>query len=193
MPAPRPRHPKPNVAYSPRHTRAMPAPVSCSPCSPCYPSPCGTCPWPPPPVPGMFGGTGHWRGYGAGVARAIGIFFGLGYARAWRGHVLFPQACSGASLESSESKYVQEVVHATDGDWPAPAKQQSGCRWVFWVRWSGSKDPAADSVVGWTAAGWGRGHPTARFTVAPSVCRRACPGGAFKVRTHISGKYGVDE
>eukprot|EP00661_Eupelagonemidae_sp_cell13_P020420 gene20420-biopygen5582 len=26
MPAPRPRHPKPKIAYSPRHARAMPAP-----------------------------------------------------------------------------------------------------------------------------------------------------------------------
>eukprot|EP00661_Eupelagonemidae_sp_cell13_P019800 gene19800-biopygen8508 len=31
MPAPRPRHPNPKNAYSPRHARAMPAPVSCSP------------------------------------------------------------------------------------------------------------------------------------------------------------------
>eukprot|EP00661_Eupelagonemidae_sp_cell13_P003603 gene3604-biopygen9780 len=30
------------------------------------------------------GGTGHWRGHGAGVARAIGIFW-LGVARVWRG------------------------------------------------------------------------------------------------------------
>eukprot|EP00661_Eupelagonemidae_sp_cell13_P023412 gene23412-biopygen8861 len=36
-----------------------------------------------------------WRGHGAGVARAMSIFFGLGWrgrgagmARAWRGHVL---------------------------------------------------------------------------------------------------------
>eukprot|EP00661_Eupelagonemidae_sp_cell13_P001529 gene1529-biopygen1791 len=34
------------------------------------------------------------RGHGAGVARAKGIFLawgGAGMARAWRGHVLFPQ------------------------------------------------------------------------------------------------------
>eukprot|EP00661_Eupelagonemidae_sp_cell13_P008113 gene8113-biopygen15138 len=31
MPAPRPRHPCPIVAYSPRHARATPAPPSCSP------------------------------------------------------------------------------------------------------------------------------------------------------------------
>eukprot|EP00661_Eupelagonemidae_sp_cell13_P006717 gene6718-biopygen4438 len=36
------------------------------------------------------GGTGHC-GHGAGVARAASIFFWLGVARAWRGHVLFPQ------------------------------------------------------------------------------------------------------
>eukprot|EP00661_Eupelagonemidae_sp_cell13_P011357 gene11357-biopygen9405 len=30
MPALCPRHPKPNIAYSPRHARATPAPVSCS-------------------------------------------------------------------------------------------------------------------------------------------------------------------
>eukprot|EP00661_Eupelagonemidae_sp_cell13_P025832 gene25832-biopygen21024 len=33
-----------------------------------------------------------WRGHGAGVARAIGIFW-LGAVEAWRGHVLFPLIC----------------------------------------------------------------------------------------------------
>eukprot|EP00661_Eupelagonemidae_sp_cell13_P022080 gene22080-biopygen20706 len=51
----------------------------------------------PPPPPG---GTGHWRGRGAGMARAwrgLWANSGLGWrgrsagmARAWRGHVLFP-------------------------------------------------------------------------------------------------------
>eukprot|EP00661_Eupelagonemidae_sp_cell13_P024759 gene24759-biopygen20915 len=40
------------------------------------------------------GGTGHWRGHGAGVAPGYRLQFGIsgaGVVRAWRGHVLFPQ------------------------------------------------------------------------------------------------------
>eukprot|EP00661_Eupelagonemidae_sp_cell13_P013777 gene13777-biopygen6536 len=37
-------------------------------------------------TPGIPGGTGRWRGRGAGYRH----FFGLGVARAWRGHVLCP-------------------------------------------------------------------------------------------------------
>eukprot|EP00661_Eupelagonemidae_sp_cell13_P010812 gene10812-biopygen269 len=41
------------------------------------------------------GGTGHWRGHGAGVARAW-RGRGAGMARAWRGHVLFPLLAAAA-------------------------------------------------------------------------------------------------
>eukprot|EP00661_Eupelagonemidae_sp_cell13_P017893 gene17893-biopygen841 len=37
----------------------------------------------------MGGGTGHWPGHGAGVARAVSHSW-VGVVRAWRGHVLFP-------------------------------------------------------------------------------------------------------
>eukprot|EP00661_Eupelagonemidae_sp_cell13_P016906 gene16906-biopygen23308 len=75
---------------SSRHARPMPAP---------RPRQCPVTP----------GGTGHWRGRGAGMARTIGKFWlgwrghgagwrrlhfdmsGAGVVRAWRGHVLLPQ------------------------------------------------------------------------------------------------------
>eukprot|EP00661_Eupelagonemidae_sp_cell13_P010197 gene10197-biopygen221 len=84
MPAPRPRHPKPKIAYSPRHARAMPAP---------RPRHC-------PVTPGI---TGHWRGHGAGVARAA-----WAAARDLAGSVVPPALagrCSyGGPLESGEIK-----------------------------------------------------------------------------------------
>eukprot|EP00661_Eupelagonemidae_sp_cell13_P022165 gene22165-biopygen2711 len=52
----------------------------------------------PPPSDLGSGGTGHWRGRGAGYRH----FFCLGWrgrsagmARAWRGHFLFPQGSTG--------------------------------------------------------------------------------------------------
>eukprot|EP00661_Eupelagonemidae_sp_cell13_P022644 gene22644-biopygen13296 len=63
------------------------------------------------PGPPCWAATGHraaaqgQQGSGAGVARAIGHFFGLGWrgrgagmARAWRGHSLFPQ---GVTVEDA--------------------------------------------------------------------------------------------
>eukprot|EP00661_Eupelagonemidae_sp_cell13_P024934 gene24934-biopygen16463 len=40
------------------------------------------------------GGTGHWRGRGAGYRLQFGMS-GAGVARAWRGHVMFPLPLSG--------------------------------------------------------------------------------------------------
>eukprot|EP00661_Eupelagonemidae_sp_cell13_P001084 gene1084-biopygen22742 len=60
------------------------------------------------------GGTGQWRGRGAGCKP---FFFGLGgagMARAWRGHVLFPQGSPGEE-EVTASDKAEPLVTAKGG------------------------------------------------------------------------------
>eukprot|EP00661_Eupelagonemidae_sp_cell13_P007317 gene7317-biopygen4544 len=50
------------------------------------------------------GGTGHWRGHGAGVARTVSHFW-LGVARAWRRR--------GAGLSCSPRKHGARSAHGS--------------------------------------------------------------------------------
>eukprot|EP00661_Eupelagonemidae_sp_cell13_P006241 gene6241-biopygen7325 len=50
-----------------------------------------------------WGGTGHWRGHGAGVARAVSHLW-LWVARAWCGHVLLSQGTSPRHARATPSQ-----------------------------------------------------------------------------------------
>eukprot|EP00661_Eupelagonemidae_sp_cell13_P023481 gene23481-biopygen22314 len=106
------------------------------------------------------GGTGHWRGrgwgHGAGVARATSIFLawgGAGLARAWRGHVLFPQGsflaapaglqgARGLDLGPARADQVEaplvRALHAGGGSFPVDSTGAKG---------GGAKNPPRQSVV----------------------------------------------
>eukprot|EP00661_Eupelagonemidae_sp_cell13_P023624 gene23624-biopygen20835 len=120
MPAPRPRHPNPKMADSPRHARAT-----------------------------VLFGAG---GYGAGVARAVGHFFGLG----WRG--------SGAGILWGSPKD------------PPPTPGQA-TRWQRWSgrRGSGGAAGAAVSKGEWRAP---QAPPSAKVN---GGCRRLHDGPPRKL------------